>query len=457
MIRKNIGEECGIFGIWGHENAAELTYLGLYSLQHRGQESAGIAVSDGKNLISHKGMGLVSDVFDQEIIKNLKGHIAIGHNRYSTTGSSSLINAQPICVSYKMGKLGVAHNGNLVNANILRKELERAGFIFHTSTDSEIMVHLVARSIRDTVPEMIADAVSHLEGSYSLIISTEDSLIAARDPHGFRPLCIGKLDDAFVIASESCALDIVGAEYIRDVKPGELILIDENGLETLQAHPDERTANCIFEFIYFSRPDSIVFGKSVDSVRRQLGRNLAKEHPVDADIVISVPDSSNTCALGFSQESGIPFEIGLIRNHYVGRTFIQPAQNMRDFRVRVKFNPVESVLKDKKVVVVDDSIVRGTTSKYLIKMLKQVNPKEIHFRVSSPPIKFPCFYGVDIPTNQELIAANHSVEEIQEYLGADSLGYLSIHGLLGATGMEDKFFCKACFAGDYPTKVCCPK
>lgn len=452
MIDRKLGEECGVFGIWGHPSAAEYTYLGLYALQHRGQESAGIAVSDGKRIKSYKGVGLVSDVFDDEIIKGLKGHICIGHNRYSTTGESSLINAQPISVKYKMGQLSVAHNGNLVNAMVLRQELERAGFIFHTSTDSEIIVHLVARSIRDTVPEMIADALSHLEGAYSMIASTEDSLIAARDPHGFRPLCIGKFEDAYIVTSESCALDIIGAEYVRDVEPGEVLLINENGLQTLLTLPKRKKAHCIFEYIYFSRPDSIIFGKSVDTVRKEFGRQLAIEHPVDADIVISVPDSSNIAALGFARESGMPFELGLIRNHYIGRTFIQPTQNMREFRVRLKFNPVRNILYGKRVVVVDDSIVRGTTSKYLVKMLKEVEPKEIHFRVSSPPIKCPCYYGVDIPTSGELIAANKTIEETKNFLGVDSIGYLSIDGLLEATDMKKKDFCTACFRGDYPTK-----
>jgi amidophosphoribosyltransferase len=442
-------EECALFGVYGAADAAEMAYLGLYSLQHRGQESSGIVTSDGERIHEHRALGLVAKVYDKEILDRLSGSLAIGHNRYSTTGLSSVVNVQPLLVDCKIGKIAVAHNGNLVNAVELRRRMEKDGSIFRSTTDSEVILHLIARSGQTTHEDMIMEALQKVRGAFSLVFLMKDKVMAARDPLGFRPLCLGRLDDTYVFASESCAFDIIGAMYLRDIAPGELCVLGPGGPQFMRfAEPAERLQRCIFEFIYFSRPDSRVFGENVDKVRRKLGRRLAEESPVDADIVIAVPDSSNTIALGFSEASKIPFELGLIRNHYVGRTFIQPRQSMRDWDVRIKFNPVRGVLKGKKIVVVDDSIVRGSTMRKLVSILRQGGASEIHLRIGSPPITHSCYYGIDTPTRGELIASNHTVDQIKEYLGVDSLHYLSREGLL--TCVEDPHnSCVACFSGNY--------
>jgi amidophosphoribosyltransferase len=449
---ESLHEECGVFGIFGSADAAKDAFLGLYALQHRGQEGAGIVSTDGERMYEHKGVGLVAQVFDEDSIARLKGNVAIGHNRYSTTGQSGITNLQPILVDCKVGKLALAHNGNLVNARELRSEMEAAGSIFNTTMDSEVILHLIARSREASLDRIIVDAVGQLRGAFSLLLLTRDSLIAVRDPQSFRPLCLGRLGDAIVITSESCALDIIGAEYVRDIEPGELVIVDERGIRSRKAFEPQQQAKCIFEFIYFSRPDSKVFGENVDKVRRRLGTVLAKKHPVDADIVISVPDSSNTSSLGFAREANIPFEIGLIRNHYVGRTFIQPSQSLRDGTVRLKFNTVDGVLKGKRVAVVDDSIVRGSTMKKLVAMLHKAGAKEVHLRIASPPVKFPCFYGIDMPSRSELVASSASVEEIRRYLGVDSLEYLTLEDLRSVVADPDNF-CKACFSGEYPVPL----
>ena len=443
-------EACGIFGVYGHPQAAELTYLGLYALQHRGQESTGMVSSDGKRMYHHRGMGLVADVFGKKgCLQAFPGHLAIGHNRYSTTGGTQLVNAQPILIQYKEGPLAIAHNGNLVNTHQLRSRMERDGSIFQTTTDSEIVLHLVARSRETRLTDRITEALGNVRGAYSLVFATPEEMIGVRDTHGFRPLCLGRLDGAYVLASESCALDIINAEYVRDVEPGEMVVIREGGLHSHFPFPRNDTAFCIFEYIYFARPDSIIFGENVDKARRQLGHQLAREQPADADIVISVPDSSNTATVGYAEESGIRFELGLIRNHYVGRTFIHPSQATRDIGVLIKFNPVRGVLRGRRIVVVDDSIVRGTTSMKLVQMLRHAGVREIHFRVSAPPLTHPCFYGIDIPTRRELIASSHSVEEIRRFIGADTLGYLSLNGLLNAVPHCPEKYCTACFSGQY--------
>lgn len=449
---ESLHEECGVFGIFGSENAVENTFLGLYALQHRGQEGAGIVSTDGVNMYQHRGVGLVAQVFDEDSIRGLKGHAAIGHNRYSTTGRPGTANLQPLLVDCKVGKLALAHNGNLVNARELRSKVEAEGSIFNTTMDSEVILHLIARSREATLDSLVADAVRHLRGAFSLLLMTRDALIAVRDPQSFRPLCLGRKGDSTVITSESCALDIIGAEYVRDIEPGELVIVDERGIRSRKAFEPEQQAKCIFEFIYFSRPDSKVFGENVDKIRRKLGTILAQRHPVDADIVISVPDSSNTSSLGFAREADIPFEIGLIRNHYVGRTFIQPSQSLRDGTVRLKFNTVDGVLKGKRVAVVDDSIVRGSTMKKLVAMLQKAGAKEVHLRIASPPVKFPCFYGIDMPSRSELVASSASVEEIRRYLGVDSLEYLTIADLHSAVDDPDNF-CNACFSGEYPVPL----
>jgi len=453
MLEDQARESCGVFGIFGDEAASEKTFLGLYALQHRGQESAGIAASDGHVLSVHKGMGLVRSVFSNpDTIKNLKGFAAIGHNRYSTEGESKIINAQPILIQFKGGQIAGAHNGNLVNALELRRHMENAGSIFQTTADSEIVLHLVARSNKPTMVDMIVDALKQLDGAFCFVFLTPDKLIAARDPYGFRPLCIGGLGDARVVASETCAFDIIGAKYIRSIKPGEVLIITKDSMKSVFLYPKAKKASCIFEYIYFSRPDSIIFGDKVDKVRRKLGKQLAKESPVDADIVIAIPDSANTAALGYAQASNTRFEIGLIRNHYVGRTFIDPQQNMRDMDVKVKFNPVTGVLNNKRVVVVDDSIVRGTTLRQLVKLIRLAGASEVHVRVSSPPVISPCYYGIDISRSGELIASNHSVEEIRSFIGADTLAYLSVEGMLSTVQDKDAF-CTACFTKRYPTSV----
>lgn len=444
---------CGLFGIWDNPHAAEQAYLGLYALQHRGQESAGISVTDGKRISTHKGMGLVSAVFaDPTIVERLKGRAAIAHNRYSTTGSSNVVNAQPLNVEFKCGQLAAAHNGNLVNAGVLRREMEESGSIFQTSSDSEIVLHLLAREKNCSLPDMIAAALEKVVGAYCFLFLSKDQLIGVRDPYGWRPLCLGALDDSPIITSESCALDIVGAEYVRAIEPGEMVIIDSSGISTRRLPTAPRRAMCIFEYIYISRPDSRIFGQMADKVRRAFGRRLAEEHPAPADIVIGVPDSANTAALGYSEASGVRFEIGLIRSHYVGRTFIAPQQRERDLKVHLKFNPVTGVLKGKRVVVVEDSIVRGTTLRQLIRLIRGAGAAQVHVRVGSPPIQWPCFYGVDMSTHKELIASSHSVEEIRQFIGADSLGYLSVEGMLKVVNTP-KDFCTACFTGEYPTAV----
>ncbi len=451
--KRSVNEKCGVFGIYGHDEAATITYHGLFSLQHRGQESSGIVSTDGKLSYKHLGMGLVADIFSNtETLEQLKGYIAIGHNRYSTTGASKIANIQPLVFNLQDYQVAISHNGNLVNTTPLRKQLMTEGTIFQTTTDTELLVHLIARSKKKAIEEKIRDALALVKGAYSIVMMTNNKLIAFRDSYGFRPLCVGKLDESYIFASESCAFDLVEAEYIRDVEPGEIIVVDENGLHS---HKGEATPKyCMFEYVYFSRPDSRVFGEFVDKTRRKLGKNLADEADVDdADMVISVPDSSNTAALGYSSRSGKKFEIGLIRNHYIGRTFINPRQAQRDFNVKLKFNPVGGVIKDKKIIIVEDSIVRGTTLKKLTRLVKNAGCKEVHIRVSSPPIKHPCFYGMDFPTENELIAGKMSVEEIKDHLGVDSLHYLSQEGMLDATGMDHSNFCTACFSGDYPIEV----
>ena len=441
-------DHCGVMGVYGHPQAAELTYLGLYALQHRGQESAGIISSDGA-LHSVRGMGLVADVFnDHSKFAGLVGNRAIGHVRYSTAGGSTLINVQPLVVQTKDGPLAIAHNGNLVNARELRRQMEQDGAIFQTESDTELIVHLIARSHSATLIERVADALKLVRGAFSLVFMSKDEMIIARDPHGFRPLALGGKGDAVIAASETCALDLMEASYVRDVEPGEIISVSARGMESSFYAPADLHM-CVFELIYFARPDSKVFGGSVDRIRRKLGKVLAEESPADADIVISVPDSSNTSAIGYAHASGIKYEIGLIRNHYVGRTFINPSPFMRSFHSRIKYNPVEGVLKDRRIVVVEDSIVRGTTLKKLVGVLRKAGVKEIHIRVASPPVKWPCFYGMDFPTRKELIAAWNDPEQIRDYLGVDSLKYLSEEGMLASTREDPGVFCTACFTGNY--------
>lgn len=447
----SVKANCGVVGIYGHPEAGQLTYLCLYALQHRGQEGSGIVTSTGREFRSHRAQGLVSDIFsDVNTLKKLIGKIAVGHNRYSTTGGNTPANVQPLIMKLKNGPIAISHNGNLVNAKALRNILMNEGSIFQTSSDSEIIIHLIAKSRKKSFQEKIKEAFEQVSGAYSIVLMTKNTLAAIRDPKGFRPLCIGKKDGAYIITSESCALDLIDAQYIRDVEPGELIIIDKNGLRSSMIFPKEKTAFCIFEYIYFSRPDSKVFGEYVDKTRRKFGKRLAEIKPADGDIVISVPDSSNTAALGYSQRSKLRFEIGLIRNHYIGRTFIHPIQSQRDFNVRIKFNAVGGVLKGRRVVIVEDSIVRGTTLKKLVKMIKKAGAKEVHVRVSSPPIISPCYYGMDFPTKDELIANNKSIEEIRDYLDVDSLEYFPLEDLLGSVEDGETNFCTACFSGKYP-------
>ncbi|MFQ5500203.1 MAG: amidophosphoribosyltransferase [Candidatus Zixiibacteriota bacterium] len=454
MLDSTVHDNCGVFGILGHSRASELTYFGLYSLQHRGQESAGIVTSDKGIIHMHKGMGQVPDVLSKrEVLSRLTGNIAVGHTRYSTTGASSLINIQPFLITNRSSNLAIAHNGNLTNSIELRRKLDAGGSIFQTTSDTELILHLAAKSRKDSRMGRIIDALGAIRGAYSLLFLTEDSVIAARDPYGFRPLALGKLRSAWVVASETCAFDIIGAKYVRDIEPGEVLEITKKGLKSFFPHKPRKHAFCIFEYIYFARPDSMIFGENVDKIRRRLGRQLAREHPVDADIVIGIPDSANTATLGFAEESGIRFEIGLIRNHYVGRTFIDPLQTIRDLDVKVKFNPVKGVLKNRRVVLVDDSIVRGTTSRKLVKLIRDSGAKEIHFRVSSPPLISPCFFGIDMPTHEELIASHCSVAQIEKQIGVDSLRYLSLEGMLSMSSLPDTTYCSSCFSGKYPMKV----
>lgn len=449
-------EECGVFGIYSrHDRVAPLTYWGLYALQHRGQESAGIAVTDGREVDIQRGMGLVNEVF-RKGVPELPGHIAVGHVRYSTTGSSLLANTQPLLVSFSGGQISLAHNGNLTNARELRAELEKRGSVFQTSIDSEVIVNLIARSEKPSIEEKIIESLSYVEGAYCLVIMTGKKLYGVRDPQGFRPLCIGKLHDGWIIASESCALDTVGAEFVRDIEPGEIVSIDDDGISSLRFGQQDAKSLCIFEYIYFARPDSVIDGQSVYEARLEMGRQLARESGFKADIVISVPDSGTIAAHGFSQESGIPFAEGLVKNRYIGRTFIQPEQKKRDMGVRIKLNPVTSVVKGKSVIMVDDSIVRGTTSGKIVKMLKEAGATAVHMCVSSPPIGFPCFYGIDTSARKELIASSKKVEEIREFIGADSLHYLSLEGLQHSIGhLSHKTMCFACFNSEYPAAVPC--
>ena len=442
---------CGVFGIYGHPNAAELTYYGLYALQHRGQESAGIVSSDGRQFRVHKGMGLVSQIFNADVLHGLAGTMAVGHTRYSTTGSSHLRNAQPLTVDCARGQIAIAHNGNLTNAAQLREALEDKGSIFQTTVDSEIILHLMAQPSLNGHENNLIESVRRIEGAYSLAILTENELIGVRDPHGFRPLCLGQVDGAWVLASETCAFDLIHAKFVRDVEPGEIVIINKDGLRSIQAFPEqERRAFCIFEYVYFARPDSNIANRNVYKVRVEMGRQLSRESGVEADIVVPVPDSGNYAALGYSMESGIPYEIAFIRNHYVGRSFLQPSQLIRDFNVRVKLNLIPELVKGKRVIIVDDSIVRGTTCKARVNTLKEAGAKEVHVRVSCPPHMNPCVYGIDFPDRKKLMAANYSIDEICKYLDADSLAYLSQDGMVKATGLPASSFCMACYDGNYP-------
>ena len=461
LLFDKLREECGVVGIHAHPEAEKLAYLGLHALQHRGQESAGIVTSNGERLHSHRSMGLVADIFTEDVLASLRGILAIGHTRYSTAGDSALLNAQPIMVQSNKGAIAVAHNGNLVNAQAIRNKLEGQGSIFQTSSDTEVLVHLIALSREQTLPDAIADALRRVEGAFSLVMISRDRIFAARDPRGFRPLAMGRIPaasgekkDTVVFASETCAFDLLGATFERDVKPGELIIVGPEGVSSRFYSPSPAQSSCVFEHVYFARPDSMVFGRSVDYSRDLMGRRLAREAPVDADIVVPVPDSGNTAAIGYSSESGIPFRLGLIRNHYVGRTFIEPRQSVRDFGVKLKLNPVRSLLHGNRVILIDDSIVRGTTSKKIVRMIRNAGATEVHMRISCPPTISPCFYGVDTPTKKQLIAANKSIEEIREFIGADSLAYLSLEGLKKACGEgEMTTYCSACYTGSYPTKL----
>jgi len=446
-------ESCGLFGICGHPDAAQLTYFGLYALQHRGQESAGIAVVRDQSIIEHKGMGLVSDVFDMSLLEQLEGKCAIGHVRYSTTGSSILANAQPFMVRHRKKSYAVAHNGNLVNAHVLKNELEQSGSIFQTTMDSEVFLHLFVKNLKYGFEQALVETVSKLEGAFSFVVLTSrGEVIGMKDPYGFRPLCLGRLNGNYVLASETCAFDLVEAEFVRELNPGEIVIISPDGIKSIQTPAADDRTFCIFEFIYFARPDSTIYGQNVYLTRKAHGRRLAQEAPVKADFVMPFPDSGTYAAIGYSEESGIPFEMGMIRNHYVGRTFIQPAQSMRDFGVRIKLNPVKKLLKGKDIIIIEDSIIRGTTIKTRVKTLRKLGVKRVHMRVAGPPHRFPCHYGIDFSTRGELIAARKSVDELREFLDLDSLYYLSINGLLHSTGIEnpEKHFCKACFDGCYP-------
>ena len=444
-------EECGVFAIYGHEDAARVTFFGLFALQHRGQESAGIVSSDGCNVSEHKGMGLASGVFKESILQKLPGSLAVGHVRYSTTGSSTISNAQPFLVHVGEEYYALAHNGNIVNAQKLRTELENSGSIFQSTMDSEVIIHLMAPHLKKGLEESLAIALRKVEGAYSLVMLTRDKIIAARDPRGFRPLALGKLNGGWVVASETCAFDLVGAEYLRDVEPGEILIIDSNGCKSLKPFPAMKHCHCIFELIYFARPDSQIFGQNVYLCRKRLGHELAREYCPDVDLVMPFPDSGNYAALGYAEESGIPFEMGMIRNHYVGRTFIQPTQPMRDFAVRVKLNPVKPLLEGKKVMIVEDSIIRGTTSRNRVKHLQGIGIKELHMVISCPPTLFPCPYGIDFSSKGELIATKKENEKaIAEFIGLDSLHYLTVDGMVRATGLPKECFCLACYTGDYP-------
>lgn len=444
---------CGVFGIYGHERAAEIAYYGIYALQHRGQESAGIVSCQDGQFFEHRGMGLVSQVFNNETLARLKGNMAIGHTRYSTTGSSTIINAQPLVVTCALGQIAIAHNGNLTNAAELREKLEETGSIFQTTVDSEIIVHLLARPKYENQPNDLIKTIRRIKGAFSLVMMTPNEIIGVRDPHGFRPLSLGRLGKSWVISSETCAFDLIGAKFERDIAPGEILVINKNGLQSFQAFPDHhRRAFCMFEYVYFARPDSILGNISVYKARVEMGRQMARENPVDADIVVPIPDSGNCAALGFSLQSGIPYEMAFVRNHYVGRSFIQPSQLVRDSNVKIKLNLIKDLVKGKRVVIVDDSIVRGTTCRTRVINLKKAGAKEVHVRVSCPPHKHPCVYGIDFPDESQLMAAKYSIEEIRKFLEADSLAYLSIEGMIKATGQSPNSFCLACFDGNYPVQ-----
>jgi amidophosphoribosyltransferase len=442
-------EECGIFGVYGHAEAANLTYLGLYALQHRGQESAGIVSSDGKGLYSHKEMGLVSEIFNKAVLKRLPGRSAIGHVRYSTSGATHVKNAQPFVFDYSKGGIAIAHNGNLTNAQVLRAQMEKDGAVFQGNMDTEVIIHLFAHATIGLPVERVIAALQEVKGAYSLLFLNEKELIAARDPHGFRPLVLGRIKEGYVVGSETCAFDLIGAEFIREIEPGEVVLINEEGIHSFHPFPKAKHQFCIFEFIYFARPDSYVFGHNVYQVRRELGVQLADEHPAEADMVIPTPDSGIPAAIGFAHRSGIPLELGIIRNHYVGRTFIEPRDAIRHFGVKIKLNSVKEAIRDKRVVVLDDSIVRGTTVRKNMRMIKAAGPQKVHVRISCPPIIGSCYYGIDTPTREELIASSHSVEEIRKYIHVNSLGYLSLEGLKRCVAPNEDEFCYGCFTGEY--------
>jgi len=445
--------ECGVCGIYGHEDSSKLAYFGLYALQHRGQESAGIVTSDGNKVRMHKDMGLVPEVFSEDILQGLTGNISIGHVRYSTTGASNIVNTQPLMVSHQGTTLAVAHNGNLTNSMQLRRILEDRGSIFQTTMDSEVVLHLMVRAAKKGLEEALKETFRAMKGAYSMLVMTPDAMVAVRDPDGFRPLCLGKLNTGgYIVASETCALDLVDAEYVRDIAPGEMLILDKEGMRSLYPWPRQATNFCIFEQVYFARPDSDIFGASVYMARKRMGEILAREAKIEADFVMPFPDSGNYAALGYSQASGIPMEMGVIRNHYVGRTFIEPTQSMRDFNVRVKLNPVRGFLKDKRVIIVEDSIIRGTTGKSRVRALREAGAKEVHMVVSCPPTRHACYYGIDFPSESQLIANQKTIDDIAEYLGLDSLHYLSLEGLVEATGMDKNAFCLACFNGVYPVE-----
>ncbi|CAM5796829.1 MULTISPECIES: amidophosphoribosyltransferase [Brevibacillus] len=457
VIWDKLNEECGVFGIYNHKEASPLTYLGLHALQHRGQESAGICASDGERWYKHRGMGLVAEAFAGVDLQTFRGNIAIGHTRYTTAGSSKIENAQPLFFRYAHGSMAVAHNGNLVNASVLRKELEAKGSIFQTTSDTEVIAHLIARSKSSDLTEAVREALQHIKGAYALLVMNEKQLIIALDPNGLRPLSLGRLGDAICVASETCAFDIIGAEYWRDVQPGELIVVDEDGVRESTFAENTKRSICTFEYIYFARPDSDIDSINVHMARKRLGKQLALEAPVEADVVTGVPDSSISAAIGFAEATGIPYELGLIKNRYVGRTFIQPTQELRERGVYMKLSAVRKVVEGKRVVMIDDSIVRGTTSSRIVQMLRDAGAKEVHVRISSPPVMNSCFYGIDTSTRDELIASSKSVEEIRQFIGADSLSFLTIEGMIDAIGREDgspnRGHCLACFNGDYPTEV----
>src|SRR5438552_13681752 len=444
---------CGVVGVFGHEDAAKLVYLGLYALQHRGQESAGIVSTDGKDLYAHRAMGEVEEIFTPEVLNKLPGSASIGHTRYSTAGDKALLNAQPIMIDCNKGKISIGHNGNLTNAAEWRRKLEHRGSIFQTNSDTEVIVHLLARSQARNLSGALGDALNQVEGAYSLLVLTPDELYAVRDPRGFRPLNLGKLGDAWLVASETCAFDLLNAQYVRAIQPGEMVRISRSGIESIRFAPEKPHQQCIFEHVYFSRPDSIIFGRSVNESREALGRLLAQEHPVDADIVVPVPDSGVPAAIGYALESGIPFRMGLIRNHYIGRTFIEPSQAIRNFGVKLKLNPIRGLIEGKRVVLVDDSIVRGTTSRKIVRMVREAGATEVHVRISCPPTISPCYYGVDTPTREELIASSNTPEEICKFLGANSLGYVSLPALRRAVGDTAGRFCTSCYTGVYPTDL----